>query len=151
MERERPDEAGTVVVREMRIEDYDSVLELWSATDGIGLSDADSKVNIAAFLQRNPGLSFVVLWEGQIVGAALCGQDGRRGYLHHLTVQKSYRKRGLGKALIEACFNGLREINIAKCHIFVFKDNIVGIEFWNRSGWQTRGDLQVMSKLTRHI
>ena len=37
------------------IEAYDEVLALWGQCEGVGLSKADSRENIAAYLDRNPG------------------------------------------------------------------------------------------------
>ena len=79
--------------------DHAAVVELWCSAEGIGLSSADSRPEIEHYLERNPGMSFVARDDGQIVGAALCGHDGRRGYLHHLAVAQSHRRRGIGTAL----------------------------------------------------
>ena len=65
-------------IREMRPDDYPVVIALWQACEGIGLSDADSPEAIARYLEHNPGLSFVALEQDQLLGAALCGHDGRR-------------------------------------------------------------------------
>lgn len=73
-----------VEIREMTILDYEPVYALWKESGDIGLSDADSKEGIKRFMARNPGFSFVAADEGKIVGAALSGHDGRRGYIHHL-------------------------------------------------------------------
>ncbi len=75
-------------IREMVISDYDAVIALWCQTEGMSIRDADSKESISRYLERNPGLSFVVgnENENEIVGAVLVGTDGRRGYLQHLAV-----------------------------------------------------------------
>jgi len=126
--------------------DYDAVIELWRTAEGIGLSDADSQEAIARYLQRNPGLSFIARDAGRMVGAALCGHDGRRGYLHHLAVARSHRYRGVGTALVDRCLAALRAAGIPKCHLFVFQQNPGGQAFWQRSGWQKREDLVLMSR-----
>ena len=59
----------------------------------------DSKDDIARFLERNPGLSFVARDNGQLVGVVLCSHDGRRGYIDQLAVRKSHRRQGIGKGL----------------------------------------------------
>ncbi len=133
-------------LQEMRINDYEKVHALWEASEGVGLSDADSKENINRYLKRNPGLS-TTAWEGdQVVGAVLCGHDGRRGYIHHLTVNKSHRHQGIGRALVERCLDSLARVNISKCHIFVFGDNQDAINFWEKVDWSRRVELVIMSK-----
>jgi len=128
----------------MTIADYEVVLRLWQTAEGVGLNESDEKEPVAAFLNRNSGLSRVALNGDLIVGAVLCGHDGRRGYLHHLAVAKTDRKRGLGKALVEACLTDLARIGIPKCNIFLFADNAEGESFWQHNGWSKRVDLQVM-------
>ena len=75
-----PDDDGTIV-RAFRVEDYDAVIALWRRTEGVGLNESDTRRAIAEFLQCNPRLSFVAEKDGRIIGAVLCGHDGRRGYL----------------------------------------------------------------------
>jgi putative acetyltransferase len=136
----------SIAIRDMGIEDYESVYHLWRSVEGIGLSDADSKEGIKRFLERNPGLSFVATDGAQIVGAALCGHDGRRGYIHHLAVINTYRRQGIGKSLVGRCMYALMRIGIAKCHLFVFDENQEAIRFWNRVGWTERVELMLMSQ-----
>ena len=139
----------SIVIREMTIEDHDQVLSLWRASEGVGLSDADSEESIACYLARNPGLSFVAGDGERLVGAVLCGHDGRRGYIHHLAVSKPLHRQGLGRALVERCLAALRRDGIDKCHIFVFADNQDTIAFWKSIGWTQRVELIMMSQYTQ--
>jgi ribosomal protein S18 acetylase RimI-like enzyme len=135
-----------IEIRELTIEDYEPVYALWQASEGIDLSNADSKEGIKRFLERNPGLSYVALQDNKIVGAALCGHDGRRGYIHHLAVANTYRRQGIGKSLVGRCMYALMRIGISKCHLFVFGDNTDAIAFWNKIGWEKRVELMTMSQ-----
>jgi N-acetylglutamate synthase len=127
--------------------EYEAVLALWRQCEGVGLSRADEREGIAAYLARNPGMSFVA-WEGDVLlGAALCGHDGRRGFIHHMAVHPDHRRKGIGRELTERCLAALREIGIDKCHLFIFTDNKPGIAFWQAEGWQYRTDIAVMSKM----
>lgn len=134
-----------IEISEMQPDDYDAVVALWGVTEGIGLSSADERSKIVAYLEHNPGLSFCA-WDGErLVGAVLCGHDGRRGYLHHLAVAADSRRQGAGRQLVNACLDGLKQIGIEKCHLFVFQENHSGIAFWERIGWSVRHDLHIMS------
>lgn len=131
----------------MTIEDHASVLALWRRTEGMGLGESDERDAIDRFLCRNPGMSAVaVAAEGALVGAVLCGHDGRRGYLHHLAVDASHRGRGIARALIVWCFAKLAAEKIPKCNVFLFIHNAAGRAFWEHDGWSYRGDLQVLQK-----
>jgi ribosomal protein S18 acetylase RimI-like enzyme len=67
----------SIVIREMTTQDYDEVFALWRTSEGVGLSDADSEEDVTRFLARNPGLCFVARDGEHLVGAVLCGHDGR--------------------------------------------------------------------------
>ncbi|MCP5094846.1 MAG: GNAT family N-acetyltransferase [Chloroflexi bacterium] len=124
---------------------YDDVIRLWQQCDGVGLSSSDSRDKIAIYLERNPNLSFIAEKNGRIVGATLCGHDGRRGYLHHLAVHPELRRQGIGQQLANACLKSLQAIGIDKCHLFIFHQNQSGITFWQNVGWEFRQDIGVMS------
>jgi putative acetyltransferase len=130
----------------MTIDDFDEVHRLWDKTEGVGLNESDSNPKIRAYLKRNPGMSFVARRGTEIVGAVLCGHDGRRGYLQHLTVAKMHRRNGIGRDLVAACFSKLAETGILKCNIFVYADNGEGKLFWKHQGWVERKDLLLMQK-----
>jgi ribosomal protein S18 acetylase RimI-like enzyme len=134
-------------IEEMKIEDYNEAISLWRSVEGVGLhDDADSKEAIGQYLQRNPGISFAALDNEKLVGAVLCGHDGRRGYLHHLAVALTHRKKGIGKALVQRVIKKLSSLGITKCHVFVFADNLDAQNFWKSIGWMERTDLKIMSK-----
>ena len=137
----------SITYRNMNLQDYDAVYDLWKSNPGIGLSDADSRQGIEKFLEANPGRCFVALDGDELVGAVICGCDGRRGYLHHLAVRGDQRGQGVGRQLVEECMAALRAIGIDKAHIFVIKDNESGKVFWRNAGWQERDDLTVMSRI----
>lgn len=128
------------------IEAYDIVLELWESCDGVGLSSSDSREAIEIYLERNPGMSFLALEAGKIVGTVLGGHDGRRGYIHHLAVLPEARRQRIGEKLVDLCLEELKKEQIHKCHLFIFFDNDTGIQFWESIGWEFRKDIGVISK-----
>ena len=134
-----------IEVSPMTPTDYDVALALWQGLEGIGLSEADSREAIEAFLTRHPGLSLVARDGKQLVGAVLCGHDGRRGYLYHLAVARAHREHGIGRRLVELCLARLAAAGIQKCHIFVHADNQAGAQFWRHLGYSERTDLKIMS------
>jgi ribosomal protein S18 acetylase RimI-like enzyme len=135
----------TVEIREFQPVDYDAVLELWRASPGVTLRDADAREPLMAYIRQNVGLSFVAKDADQVVGAVLCGTDGRRGYLQHLAVAASHRRRGIGRALAERCVRALAERGIDKCHLMVVSGNHDATAFWTRLGWTDRADIRLMS------
>jgi putative acetyltransferase len=123
-------------IRAMIIEDYDAVIDLWRTTEGIVLSDTDERDPMRTFLSRNPELSLVAHYRGELAGAVLCSHDGRRGYMHHLATAKHFRCRGIGSALVQESLTRLSRAGIRKCNIFVLPENRDGIAFWERNGFR---------------
>jgi N-acetylglutamate synthase len=134
-----------IEIREFVPADYDSVCSVWLAAPGVVLRDADAREPITAYLAHNQGLSFVALDGGRLVGAVLCGTDGRRGYLQHLAVAPTHQRRGIGRRLAERCVAALAVRGVDKCHLMVLADNIDGAAFWARLGWKDRLDIRLMS------
>lgn len=129
----------------MTIADYDEVAQLWRNVEGVGLHDyEDSREGIALYLDRNPGMSFVARQDGRLLGAVLCGHDGRRGSINHLAVAHEFRKQAIGRALVDRCLAELKKNGIRKCNIVVFRENAPGREFWARLGWYERDNLMPM-------
>ena len=128
------------------MEDYEAAMALWRASRGIVISGADEPGPLAAYLARNPGTNFAAKQAGCLVGTVLCGNDGRRGYLHHLAVAAAHQRKGLGTKLVRSCLDALREKGLQKCHLFLEASNTHGLAFWEKAGWFLRTDMNVMSR-----
>ncbi len=135
-------------IRAFRPEDHAQARALWESIEGVGLSSADSYENIARFLERNPGLSFVATDDEGVFATILCGHDGRRGLIHHLAVSPTHRRRGVGRELVAKSLAALRREGIQKCHLLVFHQNSEGREFWKRIGAEERLTLGLFSLST---
>lgn len=136
-----------MLLRVMTNADYDKAYALWTGTPGMGLRSLDdSREGIVRFLRRNPATCFVAEEEDRLVGILLCGHDGRRGYIYHTAVHPDFRRRGLGKALVDAALGALRAEGIMKAALVVFSANETGNAFWEAIGFETRKDLVYRNK-----
>ena len=79
--------------------------------------------------------------DGRVVGAILCGHDGRRGCLYHVCVHEDYRMHGIGRAMVVHCMNALQHEGINKVSLIAFTKNDIGNAFWKQIGWTKREDL----------
>ena len=130
------------IVRTMTIEDYPGVRALWMTIKGFAIrSIDDSGEGVARFLLRNPTTSVVAEEDGEIVGAILCGHDGRRGCLYHVCVREDKRMNGIGKAMVVHCMEALKKEQISKVSLIAFTVNDIGNAFWRCIGWTKREDL----------
>lgn len=129
-------------IRKMTIEDYEEVHALWMTIKGFAIRTVDdSKEGVSRFIARNPDTSVVAVVDGKIVGAILCGHDGRRGCLYHVCVHPDHRRKGIGKSMVVFCMNALQKEKISKVSLIAFTANDIGNAFWNTIGWTRRLDL----------
>lgn len=130
------------MIRAMTLNDYENVHALWMRIKGFSIrSIDDSQEGVERFLRRNPGISVVAEEDGRIVGAILCGHDGRRGCLYHVCVDPDYRLKGIGKSMVVFVMEALRKEKINKVSLIAFTKNDIGNAFWKEIGWTKREDL----------
>lgn len=139
--------SSSIVIRPFAASDIERALKLWSGIEGLGLTESDTEEAIDLFLKRNPGFSAIATtMAGEVVGAVLCGHNGRAGFLYHLAVAVSHRGRRIGTRLVDFCLAKLAEATIPRCNIFVYTANYSGNQFWLRSGWNDPTTWKVLQK-----
>lgn len=130
------------MIRAMTLNDYEKVYELWMKIKGFAIrSIDDSKEGVERFLNRNPGISVVAEEDGKIIGAILCGHDGRRGCMYHVCVDPEHRLKGIGKSMVVFAMEALKKEKINKVSLIAFTKNDIGNAFWKEIGWTKREDL----------
>ena len=131
-----------ILIREMTMEDYGQVYDLWTEIKGFGIRSLDdSKEGVERFLKRNPATSVVAVQNGHVVGNILCGHDGRTGCFYHVCVAPGYRKHGIGYRMVRAAMEALQKEGVSKISLIAFKSNDVGNAFWKGIGWREREDV----------
>lgn len=137
--------------RLMTMEDYDEVYQLWVAChNGINSTD-DSYEGIEKYLKRNPTTTFVAVDEGHVCGVILCGHDGRRGIIQHMSVSPDHRRLGIGGKLVELALDALKKEGIKKVLLVAFKHNELGNAFWEAQGFTLREDLNYRNKALEEL
>ena len=132
--------------RLMTIDDYEAAYDMWIKC-GNGLNDKDdSREGILKYLKRNPDTSYVAELANKVVGVILCGHDGRRGIIQHACVSPDYRRRGIGKELVNLALDALKKEGINKVLLVAFKKNEDGNAFWESQGFTLREDLNYRNK-----
>jgi ribosomal protein S18 acetylase RimI-like enzyme len=119
----------------MSIEDFDDIITLWSPTEGVSLSEDDTRDRLSVYLSRNQGLSFVAFIDDHIVGTVLCGHYGRRGVLRHLAVAEHCRGSGIARELVNRSIAALARQDIQKYNLYVLDSDPSARSFWQHVGW----------------
>jgi ribosomal protein S18 acetylase RimI-like enzyme len=124
-----------VRVREFRREDGDRLRAFWVEC-GIRIRPGDDDDALGAFAARNPGLFLLAEDDRRIVGSALGGWDGRRGWLYHVATHPDARRRGLARDLVVRLEARLREMGCPKVNLIVWAENEEAMRFWESIGYQ---------------
>ena len=136
-------------IRPLNPDDIAAALRLWQGTTTIQTREIETEDGLARLAVRNPGMCQVAVDGGELVGVALCGHDGRRGYLHHLGVLATHRRRGIGHKLVEACLAALRAAEIHRVHVQMKLNNPDGLQFWRSLGCRERRDTALISLMLK--
>lgn len=141
-ESESAESMAQAQIRAMKARDYEQVKALWLSIKGFAIrSIDDSREGVEKFIRRNPGCSVVAIQDGVVVGAILCGHDGRRGCFYHVCVHPDHRRHGIGKQMVVYAMNALKDEHINKVSLIAFTKNDIGNAFWKTIGWTKREDL----------
>jgi ribosomal protein S18 acetylase RimI-like enzyme len=83
--------------------------------------------------------------DGVLLGTAMVGHDGHRGWLYYLAVQTEVRRTGLGRQLVDASERWLRERGVPKANLMVRTSNSSVVAFYEALGYED-GDVVVLGK-----
>ena len=136
-------------IKQVTIDDYDQISELWNSTEqsrrALNPVD-DSREGLERYLKRNPNTCFAAVQDGRIIGVILTGHDGRRGIIHHMCVHPEFRRMGIAAQLVSLAEDALKKEGIQKVFGLVFTDNEAGNLFWEKQGYSLRTNLNYRNK-----
>ena len=126
-------EAPRLEIREWRRADGDGLRGLWASVGMGSLGDDDA--SLAVMARRNPGLVLVAVEGARIVGSALGGWDGRRGWIYHVATAPDRRRVGIARRLVERVEAGLRAVGCPKVNVIVLDTASEAAAFWTAAGY----------------
>jgi ribosomal protein S18 acetylase RimI-like enzyme len=83
--------------------------------------------------------------DGCLLGTAMVGHDGHRGWVYYLAVQPELRRSGLGGRLMHASERWLRERGVPKINLMVRTTNTAVVGFDESLGYED-GEVVVLGK-----
>lgn len=124
-------------VREFRDGDGAGLRALWTEAGFRLIGDDDA--GLRRFAERNPGRLLVVEADSSIVGSALGGFDGHRGWIYHVAVAPAHRRTGIASELVRRLERELRAAGCPRVLVQVEADNDAALAFWITAGYVERG------------
>lgn len=73
-----------------------------------------------------------------LVGTAMVGHDGHRGWVYYVAVHPQAQRRGIGRHLMRACEEWVAARGIPKLQLMVRTDNQQAHEFYRRLGYDVQ-------------
>ena len=133
-------------IRTYRAGDGDRLRAFWLTCD-IKIRPGDDDASLARFAARNPGLMLLAEEDGHLVGSALGGWDGRRGWLYHVAVHRDERRRGIGATLVAEMERRMRDLGCPKLNLIVWDDNTWAMQFWEALGYRRAKTVEYAKEL----
>lgn len=128
----------TVDVRPFADDDEDAVVALWHAA-GLVRPWNDPHRDIARKRQVQRDLFLVAADDAVVVGTAMAGYDGHRGWVYYLAVAPERRGAGLGALLMREAEARLLALGCPKVNVQVREGNEPVAAFYDRLGYAPDG------------
>jgi ribosomal protein S18 acetylase RimI-like enzyme len=138
---------GNLEIRPYLEKDEARVIALWEEVFPDSPPWNVPKDDIARKLKVQRELFFVADINGEIIGTAMAGFDGHRGWIYSLAVDEEYRKQGIGKALMKRVEKDLRAIGCTKLNLQVRSSNSGVVQFYKNLGYNIEDRVSMGKRL----
>jgi GNAT superfamily N-acetyltransferase len=122
-------------VQELGTEYKESVIRLWLQA-GLTRTWNNPEDDFDRAMASGSSTVLGVVIDGDVVATAMVGQDGHRGWVYYLAVEKSKLNTGLGATMMEAAEEWVRQTGMPKVQLMVRTDNVDAREFYLHRGYE---------------
>jgi ribosomal protein S18 acetylase RimI-like enzyme len=128
----------SVTIRPFADADEDDVVALWHAA-GLTRPWNDPHRDIARKKQVQRELFLVAHQDDRVIGSAMGGYDGHRGWVYYLAVAPGHQGAGLGRALMSEIEVQLLALGCPKVNVQIRSGNEAVAAFYDRLGYAPDG------------
>ncbi len=126
--------------------DEKAVIALWQKCDLLRPWN-DPHQDIRRKLKVNPELFLVGVIEGQIVGTAMGGYEGHRGWVNYLAVDPAFQRQGYARQMMQEIEKRLLVLGCPKINLQVRVGNDSALEFYSRIGYKNDNVISLGKRL----
>ena len=136
------------MIRELSIEDYDAVIDLWRRAGLATLrpEGRDSREDFARQLDSGNQTVLGIERDGELAAVVVLGSDGRKGWINRLAVAPEARRRGLARRLLSEGERRLRDRGLRVIAALVQDDNDPSLELFRSAGYTVARHVLYLSK-----
>ena len=106
-----------------------------------------AEVAIPAKLALQPDLLLVAVDRGEVVGTAMAGYDGHRGWLYSIAVRRSHHRAGIGTLLVREAERRLAQMGCTKVNLQVRAENAAVAAFYRTLGYDVEERVSMGKRL----
>lgn len=124
------------IIRAYQDADLPSITALW---ESVFPDDGARNRAPAAIPQKEgfqPGLIFVAVCDGRVVGTCMAGYDGHRGWLNAVAVHPDHQRQGIATALVNHAVDALKALGCPKVNLQVRAGNGAVVAFYEALGFE---------------
>jgi hypothetical protein len=136
-----------VKVRSYTDEDQPAVVDLWRRVFPDAPSHNVPEMDVGRKMRVQPELFLVALEGSRLVGTAMSGFDGHRGWVYYLAVLPEHRRRGVGRALMRRVEAELATRGCPKINLQVRSTNRQAVSFYRHLGYQVEDRISMGKRL----
>lgn len=123
-----------VEIRDLQAQEAEAAVALWEAC-GLTRPWNDPHADLSRAL-GGASSTVLVAWESaRLVGTAMVGQDGHRGWVYYLAVTPGQRRGGVGRQLMGAAEAWLAQRGVPKIQLMVRNANAAALGFYAALGY----------------
>jgi ribosomal protein S18 acetylase RimI-like enzyme len=115
--------------------DIPAVLALWAVAAEDAHRPPDTATAVEALLARDPEALLLAVDGDELIGSIIAGWDGWRCHLYRLAVAPAYRRRGIGRQLIDAAEERFRAFGGSRAGAMVLDENTDAHRAWAAAGY----------------
>jgi ribosomal protein S18 acetylase RimI-like enzyme len=134
-------------IRPFRETDQEHVIALWEKVFPNAPPHNNPARDIRTKREVQPELFLVALLDEKLVGTAMAGFDGHRGWVYYLGVDPEYQRQGIGTALMRKVEAGLMSLGCPKLNLQIRADNAAVQAFYESLGYFSEDRLSMGKKL----
>lgn len=140
----------TLIIRPFEDADESDVLSLWHEA-GISRPWNDPRADIAKKREVQRELFLVGSLDSVLVGTAMAGYDGHRGWVYYVAVRPAYRRHGYARGLMCEVERRLGELGCLKLNLQVRADNLEALAFYARLGYDVEDRVSLGKRLHARV
>lgn len=137
----------TVSIRPYDDADEPDVVAVLTECLPIAAPHNDPRTSIRRKLAVDRGLFLVAQVDGRVVGTAMGGYDGHRGWVYSVAVLPSHQRCGIGRKLMQAVEAALVERDCPKVNLQVLTSNAGVVAFYESLGYAVEERVSMGKKL----